>query len=594
MQEGVYILVVGCLLAVALGASLLAGHLRVPGLIAFLGIGMLVGSDGTGWLDFGDYDLARAVGVVSLALILFEAGLASEVDHIRPVIGGAVSLAVAGTILTAVLTGLAAWALFDVTALQGMLLGSIIAGTDGAAVFAVLRGSTLKRRLARTLEGEAGVNDPVAVILVVGFVEWLSRPGYGIGDMALLFVEELTIGIAVGVTVGWAGGQALRRVRLGSAGLYPVASLAVAAIAYGAADVAHGSAFLAVFLCGLVLSASEIPARRTITTFHEGLAWVGQLVMFLTLGLLVFPSELGAVAWKGTALALVAAALARPLAVVAVLPFGYSIPDRLVLGWAGLRGAVPVVLATFPVIAGVAGGVDFFNIIFFAVVLSTVLQGTTFEAFARRLGATSATQALPAPLVEVGAVRRLGAEVVQYAVAPDDAAVGHPVRDLGLPRDALLNVIVRGSTAIPPRGSTIVEAGDHLHVLVRQEAALEFRALLRRWREGPLAQRPERPIGRRGVTVYSTWPWRPADGDPGAPEQVRGRGVIERLRSRRDVPGALVALDDGRYAFTGPIGAIGSARQLHDAARTRLEQATADAERSWWGEVISALSRERR
>jgi cell volume regulation protein A len=595
MEAGTMILVAGALLATALGASLLAGRLRVPGLVAFLAIGMIVGSDGTGWIKFSDYELARTVGIIALSLILFEGGLASSIRELRPVMWPALSLAIVGTILTAVLTGLVAWWLFDFSALQAMLVGSIIAGTDGAAIFAVLRHSTLKRRLALTLEGEAGINDPVAVILVIGFVRWLQRDDYGIADMALLFVQELAIGAVFGAVVGGAATWALRHLRLGSAGLYPVASLAAAAIAYGSADAVHGSGFLAVYLCGLALgSADDIPARRTIVTFHEGLAWVGQLGMFLTLGLLVNPGQLGDVALEGTVVALVAAAVARPLAVALALPFGgFGMRDRVVLGWAGLRGAVPVVLATFPVIDGVARGVDFFNIVFFAVVLSTVLQGSTFEGFARLLGVTTDQQALPAPLLETGAVRRLGAEVAQFAVGPRDAVVGHAVRELGLPRDALLNLIVRGQQAIPPRGSTVIEAGDHLHVLVRQEAAVEFDVLLRRWRDGPIAQRPDRPVGTRGVSVFSTGPWGPDDGDPARPETVNGLRVIDRLRTRRDVPGALVALADGRFAYCGPIKAIGSARQLQDAARKRLGRAGGDVERAWWREVIGALEGER-
>jgi len=587
------ILVAGALLATALAASLLAGQLRVPGLVAFLGIGMLVGSEGFGWIPFNDYELERTIGIVALGLILFEGGLASSVGELRPVAWPALSLAIIGTILTAVITGLVAWWLFDFTALQAMLAGSIVAGTDGAAIFAVLRGSTLKRRLALTLEAEAGINDPVAVILVLGFVHWLQNPDYGIEDMALLFVQELSIGAVVGVAVGLAAGRSLQRLRLGSAGLYPVASLAAAAIAYGLADVAHGSGFLAVYLCGLMLGSSDIPARRTIITFHEGLAWVAQLGMFLTLGLLVFPSRLADVALEGTVIALVAAALARPLAVVVALPFGgYPIRERLVLGWAGLRGAVPIVLATFPVIDGVAQGQTIFNIVFFAVVVSTVLQGATFEPFAHWLGATTDEQALPAPLLESGAVRRLGAEVRQFAVGPGDAIVGHPVRDLGLPRDALLNLVVRGDQAIPPRGSTVVEAGDHLHVLVRQEAASDFGALMRRWRDGPMTQRARRPVGTRDVSIFSTGRRIAVVGDRGRPEQVKGLAVIDQLRTRRDVPGALVVLADGRFAYTGPIQAIGSARQLQDAARKRLGRASTDAERAWWREVIGALEGE--
>ena len=344
----------------------------------------------------------------------------------------------------------------------------------------------------------------------------------------------------------------------------------------------------------MVLGSSDIPARRTIVTFHDGMAWLAQLGMFFTLGLLVFPSRLDDVAVEGTVLALVAAAVARPLAVLVALPFGgYSVPDRLVLGWAGLRGAVPVVLATFPVIAGVEGGVDVFNIVFFAVVVSTVVQGATFEPFAHLLGATSDEQALPAPLVDSGAVRRLGAEVRQFAVRPGDAAAGRPVRDLGLPRDALLNLIVRGGEAIPPRGSTVIEPGDHLHVLVRQEAAVEFSRLLRRWREGPLAGRPRRPIGRRGVTVFATGPWTPGDGDPAAPSasaawrssSACGPGATSRARSSP--------------SRTAGSPTPGPSRPRAPPASSRTPRGAGwptpagDAERSWWREVIGALEGER-
>src|SRR3954447_6131897 len=292
MPDGQLILVAGALLAGALAASLLAGRIRVPGLVLFLGLGMLIGSDGLGWIEFDNYHQARIVGIVALALILFEGGLAAGFDEIRPVLVPSASLAVVGTIATAVIAGLAAAWLFDLSTLEGLLLGAILSSTDGAAIFAVLRGSTLRRRLARTLEGEAGFNDPVAVLLVIGFIAWIQEPGYGVGDMAVLFVRQIGIGAAAGAVVGWLAVQALARTRLASAGLYPVASLAIAALAFGAADALHGSGFLAVYLVGLALGTASIPAKRTITTFHTGFAWLAQVVMFLALGLLVFPSDL--------------------------------------------------------------------------------------------------------------------------------------------------------------------------------------------------------------------------------------------------------------------------------------------------------------
>src|SRR6185503_17086853 len=308
MADGELILATGAVLAGALAASLLAGRLRVPGLLLFLALGMVIGSEGTGWIHFGsspdDYETARTIGIVGLALILFEGGLSAGYQEIRPVLPAAISLATVGTIITALIGGLAATWLFDLSTLEGMLLGAALAATDGAAIFAVLRGSTLRRRLARTLEGEAGLNDPVAVLLVLGFMDWIQKPDYGVLDMFGLFVRQLGIGLAVGLVVGWAATRGLQRTRLASTGLYPVASLATAALAYGAADVVHGSGFLAVYLAGLALGSASIPAKRTITAFHDGMAWLAQLGMFLTLGLLVFPSELGEVAVEGTVLAI--------------------------------------------------------------------------------------------------------------------------------------------------------------------------------------------------------------------------------------------------------------------------------------------------
>jgi cell volume regulation protein A len=596
MADGELILATGALLAGALLASLLAGRLRVPGLLLFLALGMLIGSDGLGWIHFGDYEVARTIGIVGLALILFEGGLSAGYQEIRPVLAPAISLATAGTIITALIGGLAAAWLFDLTTLEGMLLGATLAATDCAAIFAVLRGSTLRRRLARTLEGEAGLNDPVAVLLVIGFIDWIQKPDYGLADMALSLAGELLIGAAVGAGIGVLAVYGLRRTRLASAGLYPVASIAIAALAFGLADVAHGSGFLAVYLAGLALGSVQIPAKRTITTFHVGLGWLAQVAMFLTLGLLVFPEDLLDVALEGTALGLIIAVVARPVATfVTTLPFGYSPREQVVLGWAGLRGALPVVFATFPVIEGVPHSVEFFNIVFFAVVVSTLLQGATFEALAERLGVTDTEAALPLPLADAGAMRRLGAEVIEYPVGSEHAIVGSRVRELGLPRDALLNLLIRGDQALLPRGSTRIEAGDRLHLIARQEVAIELRELMGRWREGPIGARP-RPVRKHLTrqTLFVLRPWRDAMGDGGEPSHpvaVHGVDVIDQIRTRRDGrPGAVVLLEDGRYAFTGNVVALGNPSQVQMAAKRRLRLAKTDSERAWWREVIGALA----
>ncbi len=358
MSDGGLILAAGILLAAGIGAALAAGRLRVPGLVLFLGLGMLLGSDGLGLIDFGgserDVEMARTIGIIALALILFEGGLVAGWDDIRSVVAPSLSLATLGTIVSAVLTGVAAHLLLDLSWLEGFLLGSIVAGTDSAAIFSVLRGSTLKRKLARTLEAESGLNDPVAVILVLGFIEWIQDPDFGLVDLVALGLIELPIGAVVGAGVGVAAVAAFRRVSFATSGLYPVASIATAGIAFGLADVLHGSGFLAVYLAGLALGSAPIPGKRTVEDFHAGVAWVAQIALFLTLGLLVFPSELGEVAVDGLILTVVLLFVARPVAAWVGTRIGrYPVRDVALISWAGLRGALPVVFATFPVIEGI-------------------------------------------------------------------------------------------------------------------------------------------------------------------------------------------------------------------------------------------------
>ncbi|MCW2986133.1 MAG: sodium/hydrogen exchanger, partial [Conexibacter sp.] len=387
MPEGLFILAAGVLLAGTIGAAIVAHTLRLPALVLFLGIGMVAGSDGARLIAFDDANVARQIGTLALSLILFEGGLGASFADLRPVLRPAVGLAVVGTIVTALLTGLAAAVLLGIPPLNGLLLGGILASTDGAAVFAMLRGSRLSRRLVHTLEGEAGLNDPVAVLLVVGFIGWMQKPDYGLADLLGLFIGQLAIGAVAGVLVGKGAAEAMRRITLPNPGLYPVATVAAAAIAYGTADSLNGSGFLAVYLAGLTLISARPPAQMTIMIFHQGAAWLAQVALFLTLGLLVFPAQLGSVWIPGTLLAIFIVCVARPLAVLAGTALDRFTPaETMLLSWAGLRGGVPVVLATFAVIAKVPGSDQFLNVVFFVVVLSTLVQGMTMEPMARALG----------------------------------------------------------------------------------------------------------------------------------------------------------------------------------------------------------------
>ena len=327
--------------------------------------------------------------------------------------------------------------------------------------------------------------------------------------------------------------------------------------------------------------------------FHDGLAWVSQIAVFFTLGLLVFPSELDDILGEALLITGVLIFVARPVAAIVATRVG-GIPFRqaLLLGWAGLRGAIPIVLATFPVIEGVPGANSYFNIVFFVVLISALLQGATFEPIARALGVTTDKPAITRPLVEVGAIRRLGAEVVEYPVGDDDAIVGRVVNELGLPREALVNVIVREDQALLPRGSTEIAAGDRLHILVRQPVRELVESLFEQWREGPIGEAEEPlPTLQGRPPVFSVRPWREEFGDPGRPEAIDGLAVIRTLRTRRgEEPGALVQLEDGRFAVTGDVVAAGGARQLFRYTRDRIRRARGAEARSWWQEVAGVLS----
>ncbi len=392
------ILAVGAVLGACVAAAGLATRLRLPALVLFAALGMLVGSDGLGWIAFDDYRLARLIGTVALTLILFEGGLASGWNELRPVLRPALLLAVIGTVATAAIVGLAASALFDFSLLEGLLLGAIVAATDGAAVFALMRGVRLPLRLRRTLEGESGLNDPVAVLLVLVAIDLIAKPDYGVGSAVVFLVSELAIGVAVGAAGGLIARRAARHAERLPNGLIHVGSLATAGLAYGAAGALGGSGFLAAYMVGLALGDTQFAGRESVVAFQRGVAMVAEIGMFFALGLLVFPSQFGPVAVKALLLALVTVLLARPIAsTLATVGQGFSRQERTLLAWGGLRGAVPVILATFAVIEGVPRSVELLNIVFFAVLVSAALQGPTVHALAARTwGGASEPTAQPA------------------------------------------------------------------------------------------------------------------------------------------------------------------------------------------------------
>jgi potassium/hydrogen antiporter len=482
MDEGLLLLLVGAVLAASVVLALGAARTGLPVLVAFLGLGMLLGSDGPGGIAFDDAELTRRVGIVGLGLILYDGGLQTSWRRLREVAVPAALLSTVGVVVSALVTGAAAHLLFSLTWLEAILLGAISASTDAAAVFSTLRSTHIRRRLARTLEAESGGNDPMAIALTLGLIAWIERPhSYGFDNLVLLVVRQLGLGLVAGIVLGAAASWLFARIPTSIGAFAPVASMAAAALAFGAADVVGGSGFLAVYLVGLAVGSTPSRYRRQLVAFHEGIAFVAQVVLFIVLGLLVFPHDLPRVALHGLALAFLLVFVARPAAVwVSTALNAFTNRERLLLGWAGLRGAVPIVLATFALSSNVPHKETIFNAAFFIVVVSTIVQGTTLEGAARRLGLVSPAPPVPEPPLEVGPLSQL--DLVDFAVAPDHAVSGSAVRELGLPRSALIAVINRDGEAIPPRGSTIVQPRDRLFVLVPRKNRADLEDVFTRWR----------------------------------------------------------------------------------------------------------------
>ena len=384
---GLTMLAVGAILAACVALALGAARTRLPALVAFLGLGMLLGSDGPGGIAFDNAELAREAGIVALAAILYDGGLSTSWRRIREVAAPAAGLATLGVAVTGGVTGLAAHSLFTLSWTQALLLGAVVASTDAAAVFSTLQRTRLRRRLSLTLEVESGANDPVAIALTLGLIAWSRARGYDAGDLAVLVVRQLGLGLAVGVVLGALASVTFSRLPGSVEPFAPVASVAAAALAYGAADSLHGSGFLAVYLTGIAVGSTPSRYRRQLVAFHAGLAYVAQVGLFIVLGLLVFPSRLPHVALAALGLTAVLVLVARPLAVwVSTAPLGRFTPgEQILLSWAGLRGAVPIVLATFALSSDLRSADTIFDAVFFVVLVSAALQGTTIEPLARRL-----------------------------------------------------------------------------------------------------------------------------------------------------------------------------------------------------------------
>jgi len=471
-------------LGVLMGGSALfsraAGRFGVPVALLFILLGVLGGSEGIGGIAFENYGFTFRLGTVALVLILFDGGLNTPMSAMRQGLKPAALLATVGVMGTAAVTGVAAH-LFGFEWRQALLLGAIVSSTDAAAVFSVLRGSGLhlKRRVGVTLELESGLNDPMAVILTMALTGALVSGEPLSWHILLHAAWQMGLGAALGVGFGYAGRLLLTRVHLAAGGLYPVLTLALAFLAFGLPTLFEGSGFLSVYVAAVVMGNQSFPYRSGLLRVHDAMAWLAQVCMFLMLGLLAFPTKLVEVAWVGTGMGLVLAFLARPLVVMlCLLPFRFPLKESFYVGWVGLRGAVPVILATFPVLARAPGAFSIFNVVFFIVVVNALVPGATVPWLTRRLGLVSLAPPPPPATLELTSMHQLDGEVVPFYVDPASAVAGATIAELPLPGSAVVTLIVRGKELVPAKGATQLLPGDHVYVFCKPAELAEVHLLL--------------------------------------------------------------------------------------------------------------------
>lgn len=465
-STAIALVTMGVLMGLSALTSRFSGRLGVPLALLFLVIGMLAGESGVG-LQFESYALTFKLGTVALVLILFDGGLNTPQAVVKAGLKPAALLATFGVVLTAVLMAVAAW-LLGVDARHAALLGAIVSSTDAAAVFSVLRGSgiQLRKRVGVTLELESGLNDPMAVILTVTCTRFLVTGEEPSWELVWVVVRELGVGLAAGYGIGLGTRALLKRARLSAAGLYPVVTIALAFLAYSTPTLIGGSGFLAVYVAAVIVGNSSLPYRAGILRVHDAAAWVAQVGMFLVLGLLVSPRRLVDVALLGLILGLVLAAVARPVAVLAcLLPFRYPRSELAYIAWVGLRGAVPIILATYPVMARAQGASETFHLVFFIVVVNAVVPGSTIRWLTDRLGLRSDEPPPPPAILEVSSTMQLQGKVLAFFVDKASAASGVAVRDLPFPPSTSVMVVVRGSTLLAPKGELELMPEDHLYVV---------------------------------------------------------------------------------------------------------------------------------
>jgi len=481
VEIDIIFLTIAILLLLSIFASKASVRLGIPALLLFLLIGMLAGSEGIGEIPFDDPRMAQSLGVVALSFILFSGGVDTSWSKVRTTLRHAMALSTLGVFITAFLVGGFAYFFLNFTLYEGLLLGAIVSSTDAAATFAVLRSRSvgLRGQIEPLLELESGSNDPMAVFLTLGIISLLNDPTASIVSLIPTLLLQMILGVVFGYGIGKLTTFVINRIRLEYDGLYPVLTLSIVLLTYGITEFVGGNGFLAVYITGLVLGNSDFIHRRSLMRFHDGLAWLMQITMFLVLGLLVFPSQLVSVIGVGLLVSVVLMFVARPLSVQLLLLFSkMNFREKTMISWVGLRGAVPIILATFPLLAGIPKANEIFNLVFFVVLTSVLLQGTTLPQVARWLGVVEPAPAKPRSPLELDSSDSLKSELVEIEVPTYSAIIGKQLVDLHLPPNTLIVLVGRDDDFIVPRGSTIFQPGDRLLVIADKMVIPEVRLII--------------------------------------------------------------------------------------------------------------------
>ncbi|WP_257348492.1 potassium/proton antiporter [Pseudalkalibacillus decolorationis] len=457
------VLLISLLLIIGVISAKFSSKLGLPSLVLFIVVGMVLSH----YIFYDNALLTQLIGTFALIVILFEGGLQTKWSNIKKVYKPSLSLATIGVLVTTLVIGVAAKYILDLTWLEGLLFGAIVGSTDAAAVFAALGNKNIKRKLTSTLEAESGTNDPMAIFLTVSFLQLIQLPHINPGELIFDFFWQMGIGLLIGIILGKTAGWFINNINLDSSGLYPVLSIALALFTFGLTSLFNASGLLAVYIMAVFLGNNDMTYRHSIIKFNEGFAWMMQIVMFILLGLLVFPNKLLDIIWEGLLLSFLLMLVARPIGVLLSLLVGnFNMKEKLFISWAGLKGAVPIVLATYPMVADLEKSDLIFNAVFFVVFTSALIQGATISPLAKYFGFSKGDKVEVPHSLELVSIGKTKNEMMEIQI-DEGAAIAHrKIVDVPLPDDTLITAVIRKDELITPMGDTILYPKDTLYILV--------------------------------------------------------------------------------------------------------------------------------